>query len=280
MEEKKLIPLTYDGIFLNVFLSPDKIILTERLISIILHKDINEIKGNLEIIRRELSKKNKLERNSQVDMLLKLNQTTINVELQRRYSNSIKERNVTYIFRIHSDQFKKGFKPNEINPSIQIVLNCDETYMSDRFIESKLLMDIETKEVYTDKIKINVINLPNYEKSCYPKDEEIKALSKLLLSNTWKEFMKNLGEMHMTENEKKLLKESVSDYSSDEENYDIYEEETKREWESRMVALDKYQEGIDSRNIEIAKNLLNLNVNVETISQSTGLSIDEINKLK
>ena len=39
-------------------------------------------------------------------------------------------------------------------------------------------------------------------------------------------------------------------------------------------------QGEKNRNIEIAKNLLNLNTDVNTISIATGLSIKEIDKLK
>ena len=40
------------------------------------------------------------------------------------------------------------------------------------------------------------------------------------------------------------------------------------------------KEGEEKRNIEIAKNLLKLNFPVEAISQATGLSVSEIEKLK
>ena len=40
------------------------------------------------------------------------------------------------------------------------------------------------------------------------------------------------------------------------------------------------QEGVSKRNIEIAKNLLKLNVDLNTISKGTGLSVEEIKNLK
>jgi len=40
------------------------------------------------------------------------------------------------------------------------------------------------------------------------------------------------------------------------------------------------EQGTQNRNIEIAKNLLNMNLSVEDIAQATGLSPEEINALK
>ena len=45
--------------------------------------------------------------------------------------------------------------------------------------------------------------------------------------------------------------------------------------------LDKgLKEGERNKSIEIARNMLNLNIDINVISKSTGLSIEEINKLK
>ncbi|MBR1413420.1 MAG: hypothetical protein IJ574_01970 [Bacilli bacterium] len=40
------------------------------------------------------------------------------------------------------------------------------------------------------------------------------------------------------------------------------------------------EQGIEQRNIEIAKNLIKENINIELISKTTGLSIEEVKKIQ
>jgi len=54
-------------------------------------------------------------------------------------------------------------------------------------------------------------------------------------------------------------------------------EEASRLYQAKREGIE---EGIEKRNIEVAKNMLNLKLSLEVISQTTGLSIGEIEKLK
>ena len=44
--------------------------------------------------------------------------------------------------------------------------------------------------------------------------------------------------------------------------------------------MEGLKEGKKEKSIEVAKNMLKLNIDINIISQSTGLSVEEINKLK
>ena len=44
--------------------------------------------------------------------------------------------------------------------------------------------------------------------------------------------------------------------------------------------IEGEERGIRKRNIEVAKNLLKSNIPVEVIAQSTGLSVEEVDKLR
>ena len=71
-----------------------------------------------------------------------------------------------------------------------------------------------------------------------------------------------------------------------EEIYEEMKRFSKNEWVNDFFNRDEFikkaaeEEGVETRNIEIAKNLLNMNLSVEDISKATGLSLDEINALK
>ncbi len=60
----------------------------------------------------------------------------------------------------------------------------------------------------------------------------------------------------------------------------ILEMRSKARHEEASRLFQAEQRGIEKRNIEIAKNLLKLNFPVEAISQATGLTAGEIDKLK
>lgn len=90
------------------------------------------------------------------------------------------------------------------------------------------------------------------------------------------------------------MKKTVEDlsvlefYKTDEEFYESYDhdefkktvEEQARQEDMKEAKEEGIKEGITERNIEIAKEMLKDNTNLELISKYTNLSIDEIEKLK
>ena len=62
------------------------------------------------------------------------------------------------------------------------------------------------------------------------------------------------------------------------DSYDTGKNEGLREGRTSGLAEGR-QEGLKTRSVEIAKNLLNLNIDISTIMKSTGLSKQEIKNL-
>ena len=79
----------------------------------------------------------------------------------------------------------------------------------------------------------------------------------------------------MKELEKVNENPKFREYMSAEEDNKKIENSLKREWMEEGL-----KEGSYKRNIEIAKSLLKNNVDIEIIISSTGLSIEELEKLK
>ena len=73
----------------------------------------------------------------------------------------------------------------------------------------------------------------------------------------------------MSEEIKEDVTELVEEYSVDDYMLNLYDKE-------KIIARE---EGSKSKTIEIAKNLLNNNIDIEIISNSTGLSYEELEKL-
>ncbi len=105
--------------------------------------------------------------------------------------------------------------------------------------------------------------------------------------NSMEEFNDCLEEMDMSDNVKKSIKNTVADFNSDEEMLIYYDKEqyelAMRNGEITLATERGIEQGIEQgakeKSIEIAKNLIQKNIDIKIISDSTGLSIEEIQNL-
>ena len=67
----------------------------------------------------------------------------------------------------------------------------------------------------------------------------------------------------------------LDEYINDERTANFY-----GNWNIKLKRDEAFADGIEQRNYDIAKNLLNLKTDLNTISKATGLSINDIKKLK
>lgn len=104
----EIIPLNFDFVFEGIFTNPDNMVIIENFVSCFLEIDLNDVKGHLKILNRDLVLDSKRERNKQVDLLFDFKGEKINIELNNRYSKGIKERNLVYLSSIHGRQLKYG----------------------------------------------------------------------------------------------------------------------------------------------------------------------------
>ena len=91
---------------------------------------------------------------------------------------------------------------------------------------------------------------------------------------------------------KDKLKEQVEKFNEDEEEIAIYCELTRQELEHNTELEDDKEDGYESgkeagielgvekNTLQIAKNMLSLKMDLDTISKATGLSIEELKKLQ
>ena len=86
----------------------------------------------------------------------------------------------------------------------------------------------------------------------------------------------------------KDIMDKADKFRNDKEVIEEYDYEKMRDEREEMAFIEGIQEGIEQgvqegiqqRNIDIAKNMLNLNIDIETISKVTNLTKTEIEKLK
>ena len=229
------------------------------------------------------------EKQERCDYLVKVDGLSILMECNRVYSSKLKDRNLSHFRRLINDQ---GFG--------SVMLNFDnyDAEGSGKLYSRYTLRSDNDDKFYDGVIEIFNINLSKFDKMVYTKgeidklDEMEKAL--LMFKTRHRENLSMLTEgdagfmkfeqlyEDMT-NDKKLIDE----YTKEELEIMAFGEQLGKEIAEELaeeLAEEKKQEGmkegINSRNIEIAKNMLKDKVDINDISKYTGLTKKKIESLK
>lgn len=302
MKKNFIIPMTDDLMFKKMWGDPNGIRRAEALVSILLGIPYELVKGNLEIVETEKRIKNKNEKRQRSDVLLKIKLSInekVNLEMNLRKSKSLIERNITYLAHIFSTQMKNKEDYKEIDGVIQVNFNTFYVDEENKPVIDRYYLQNEKLNKLTEKLQIIHINIERCRELCYNKgieeyskeEQEIIKISALMCENDKDKLSVYLGEMDMDDELKEEIEETIEEFSSNDEIMAHFNSEKdlmairKGEMsELREAAIKEgleqgIQEGEKNKQIEIAKNLLNENSDVNFISRVTHLSEEEINKL-
>jgi len=226
-------------------------------------------------------------RGQRLDLLVKTKYEIINVELNTNYSEEIKIRNLHYVFKLASENTERGNKYKVGYPIIQVNLNF---YNSKYEKNIYTLYDKINKIELTDYIKIYNVGIDKYIKNYYNNDKKFtKGEEALIMLDLGKQGLEELSEKSEIVNN---FKEEVVKANNDEFVVDwISREEEQKQYEEVMYekGLNQgkeqglsqgKQEGIEQTKIDVAKEMLELNMDLETISRVTKLSKDQIESLR
>lgn len=286
-EEPDYITLKFDLLFKKVFGNVNDLIPIKYLIKNILNIDAKKVN----ILNSELIGRPYKDKNVQVDLVVELEDgTKVSIEINTNVSQEYIERNLYYLFRNISKDLKPGKRFKKLNRHIQI--NIDYNGYHKKPITKYAVMEEEEGEKLTNMIQIIRIDIPYFKEKCYNEDiSKLDSLTKLLeLFGVEKlEFAKKLckGDENMED-----IMDRIEEYNDDEDVIGAYSYEDKmelisqiREEEAMKVGTEKgfetgLQQGIEQNKIDIAKNMLKENADVNFISRVTGLSITVIENLK
>ena len=288
LKEGELIPLTFDIMFTEIFNNPDNICILEEFISNYLDIPLNLVIGNLEILSRRLSKEERYDSRKEVDLLLNYQGKKINIEMSNSASDGVINRNVVYLCKIHGRQLKTNdINYSRINDTIQIMFNNFDT---DNDLKTTWYLRDDAGNILTSKLRIDIINLVKGKDLCYTGSEKVDYLINWckLLTTSNKDNVKNISYQIMSHKSTNTLMSNMSMLSEENEMVRLYTKLSRREMEYNTLiaeATEKglkegIEKGIEQNNLEIAKKMLKENIEVETISKITGLTKEEIAKLK
>jgi len=133
------------------------------------------------------------------------------------------------------------------------------------------LIDVNTNKCFIDNLEIYEYNIDKIKELCY--NEGNKEFDFIAMLDSNEEEMEKLceGDKHMEK-----FKEEVENLNNDEEMVSFLTEEE----DIRILRNTLMSEALIKRDHEIAKNMLLKDMDIDTISEITGLQKEEIEDLK
>ena len=225
--------------------------------------------------------------------------TVVIIEIQLQGNSRFPERILYYWASNYSKLLKHGEKYDVLTPVISINLlnfNLDD---ANNIHSCYMIYEMNNKKLLTDHLQIHIIELKKFKYNILKSD-----------LNCWLKFftMKNNKEIIMSElvKEKPIMEEVQRKYNNFIKNSLMMNEYDKREAylygnqimleEERRLGIEEgfkkgieqgiekgiekgIEQGIKENKIVTAKNMKNKNIDISLISDVTGLSIEEIEKL-
>ena len=284
MKNIKTLSPKLDVVFQALFGEVGNESITKGFLETILERKIDSIDlSRNPILRREF----KEEKLGILDIIAKLDKDEIcNIELQIVDKKNIIERILYYWSRLYSRQIKSGEDYKILQKAIVILItdfkieNLEELDYHSRW---KIIEDKQEKKIIlTQKLEIDIIELP---KIIGKEKEQDNLLD-------WLYFLENPKSERVTEKmkENENLKEAVKkldNLSEDERMQRIADLRQKAIMDEKAiyekgleVGIEKgIMEGSQKEKIEIAKKMLELKIDKETIAEATGLTEQEIEKI-
>ena len=228
--------------------------------------------------------------NSEVDLIIEDDAAIVNIEINTSNSRSIQNKNTAYFCHLILKQIKTSKDYDKVLKKVyQINLNSYDVSHEERFVTRSRLIDVETKEEVHPILEIVDVYLAKIIKTDYTIVKERKNSLEYLLYLLVCNDEKILREVYEGDN---LMEKMVDEAKELTDNFDSllyydYDELKKQEAYELGEASGVEQgvelgieQGIEQNKVEIALNMLRENTNSDFICKVTGLSLDEVEKLR
>lgn len=231
------------------------------------------------------------------------------VEMQNVYQEFFKDRTIYYsTFPIREQAQQEGNWDFHLRPVYTIgLLNfnfADGLDQAHRWHHEVKLMEVDTKEVFYDKLTYIYVEIPKFDK----KESELTTMY-----DKWMYVLKNLSALmerpralqervftrlfeqaeiaKFNPDELRLYEDSINAYRDIVNAINTAKKDSFAEGEAKGIEKGRAEgmaegraegiaEGINMRNMQIAKNLLRMGMSVADIAESTGLTAQDIEHLR
>ena len=251
------------------------------IISFLTKENLHNLENNLVLSSEEIARNNTL--NSTADVIYKYFDTFFDIEINNFYGKAKQVQMDSYKFQLYLKKIKSYKDYKNMNDVYQISLDANDLFHDNHFTYQIVRKDLESnKELKNDFLKDYHINLAYLHNIDYNEIMKIQGLEKYLyfLICDDENFLKELykGDTFMEE----LMNESKK--IAEDKLIDLYiPEDVIRKMDQELYIEQGYNNGYNSgsneKQKEIILNLYHKNIPIDTISECTNLSINEVEKI-
>ncbi len=291
----QFIPLTSNTMFKELFGKNKRYV--SLLLSWQLELDYKYVYKNIQYIDKYLGiDKSIKDYKFETDVIVVLDDTFYNIEMNNGYWPGLENRNLAYLNRIFTSQFNKGDDKEVFNKAKKVIQINYNSYNEpkDKNNGESVMYDLINEVVTSDRESQININLAKVKEKSYNKVTKkltgIEKIARVLLSENRKDV-----DFEMNEETEKLL-EKIEELSSKVKIIGAYNKEKEEAMIKRSIASQAMEDGISkgirqgisqgiSQGInqgitKTVKNMLKKNLDIDTISEVSGMSKNDILKLK
>ena len=270
--------LMNDIIFKESFANQHNRKVLEVLLEMFLGLDKGSLSGKLKVQYESYLEKSHIhEKSSRGDIVIECEDMTINLEAYTRFDDNSLNKSMYYVMKIYVGYLHVGDFYQDVGKTIQINF-VDKATMelgNEAITSFYLTSEYDTNvKLIPEKFCIKIVQIDKIRELGYNENDLIK----------WLRFIAAKGYEErkiIAEGDELLMEfnEWINKYVNDEETKELL-----AKWSDYIAENKGYEEGIEDgrkdEKIEIAKKMLSKGNNIEDIIDLTGLSIEEIEKLR
>lgn len=206
------------------------------------------------------------------------NKEHINIEIQVKNEYNMIQRTLYYWSKMYSEQIQNRDNYSKLERTVCINILNFKYLKNDKYHNAYRLKEITSNEELTDLQEIHFIELSKFNEIGNKENVDIEKMDAL---EKWLEFLvepesNTVRELEKSSEEIRLAKDELYKLSMNSEEREKYNMREKAIYD-RISALEGARE---EGKLEVAKKLLIANVDMDIIVSSTGLSEDELMKIK
>ncbi len=211
------------------------------------------------------------------------NKEHINIEIQVKNEYNMIQRTLYYWSKMYSEQIQNRDNYSKLERTVCINILNFKYLKNDKYHNAYRLKELTSNEELTDLQEIHFIELPKFNE--IGNKEYVENVEKMDALEKWLEFLvepesNTVRQLELSNEEIKLAKSELYRLSMDSKEREQYNMREKAIYD-RISALENAEaKGKIERELELVKASLNQGLEISLISKITGLSEEEILKIK
>ena len=305
--QEKVIPLIQDFILYEILTEPNLKEYVSYIVSKIMNMDYDYVLKEMTVISQRHRISNKRSKRMISDIVLRIGNNIINIGGNKKYYKGLLERNHIYYSKLISNSLSINDSYKNTLAVTQINFNNFAVNKSRLVINEYLVMEKRNLDIELELFKKFHMNLDRIKKKCYNNNKKLTIFERYLaiMIIEEKSMLKKIAKGN------RVLERVVERIMEINENYDewvrVYDvvEENNRMWRTIVAnkeeeAMEKEKKAVEkekqkaekkvqrvenklhkaeNNTIQIVKNLLKQNLDINLISKVTGMSVNKIKSL-